>query len=138
MSYSTQEQENLDAVRKALDGAATDFGKLSEVFAEDIEWTITGHGPVARTFHGIASLIDDAEQDLFDRISGTLRVAQKGTWADGNKVFVHMTSAGEAVDGEPYNNEYLYIFTMKDQKAVTCTAWLDRHAYYGIVERIRL
>ncbi len=48
------------------------------------------------------------------------------------------TSAGEAVDGEPYNNEYLYIFTMKDQKAVTCTAWLDLYAYYGIIERIKL
>jgi hypothetical protein len=138
MSYSNEEQLNLNAVQHALQEATTDFAKLAGVFAHDINWTIVGHGPVARTFHGMQDLLDNGETALFERISGHLKVTTNGLWADGDKVFVHMSSAGQAIDGKPYRNEYMYILTMKDGKAVSCIAWLDLYAYYDIVERVRL
>lgn len=138
MSYSNEEQRNLDAVQQALSEAANDFAKLAEVFADNIRWTIVGHGPVARTFHGMSDLLENGENALFQRISGHLKVTSKGVWADGDKVFVHMASAGQAVDGKPYHNEYMYILTMQDGKAVASTAWLDLYAYYDLIERIRL
>lgn len=138
MPYSDEERRNLDAVQSALNEASSDFAKLSGVFSDDIQWTIVGHGPVARTFHGMNDLLENGENALFQRISGHLKVSGKGVWADGNKVFLHMTSAGQAIDGKPYRNEYMYILTMEDGRAVSCTAWLDLYAYYDIVERIRL
>lgn len=103
-----------------------------------MEWTITGYGLVARTFHGMKDLIDNAEQALFDRWDGTAAVATKGVWADGDKVFAHLTSSAKSIDGLPYANEYLYILTMKDGKVVAGTAWLDLHAYYDIINRVKL
>ena len=138
MAYTNEEQRNLNAVQHALEEAAADFSKLSGVFADDIRWTIVGHGTVARTFHGMNDLLDNGENALFQRISGHLKVSSKGVWADGDKVFVHMSSAGQAIDGKPYQNEYMYILTMNDGKAVSCTAWLDLYAYYEILERINL
>lgn len=136
MSYTSEEQTNRTAVQQALEKG--DFSKLSEIFVDDIQWTITGHGSVARTFDGMRDLVDNGEKALLDRISGSLTVSSKGVWADGDKVFLHMTSAGKAIDGQPYRNEYMYILTMKNQKAVACTAWLDLYAYYGIIDRITL
>ena len=138
MSYTNEEQLNLDAVQLALKAASTDFANLAQVFSDDIRWTITGYGPVARTFNGMKDLLDNGETALFQRISGHLKVTSRGVWADGDKVFVHMTSDGQAIDGEPYKNEYMYILTMKDGKAVSCTAWLDLYAYYGIIERVHI
>lgn len=139
MPYSDEEQANLQAVKEALAAAATDFSKFGEaVFAEDVAWTITGHGLVARTFHGVKNLIEYAEKALFDRWDGTAAVETKGVWADGDKVFVHITSSARAIDGLPYANEYLYILTMKDGKVVAGTAWLDLHAYYDIINRVKL
>ena len=34
--------------------------------------------------------------------------------------------------------EYMYILTMKDGTAVSCTAWLDLYAHYGIIERVHI
>ena len=136
MSYSNEEQLNLNAVQHALKEASTDFAKLAEVFADDIQWTIVGHGSVARTFSGMKDLLDNGETALFQRISGHLKVTSKGVWADGDKVFVHMSSAGHAIDGKPYHNEYMYILTMTNGKAISCTAWLDLYAYYDIIERV--
>jgi uncharacterized protein len=139
MAYSEEEQTNVELVRNALAAALTDFGKFGEaIFSDEVEWTITGYGLVARTFHGIKDLIDNAEQALFDRWEGTAAVTTKGVWADGNKVFAHLTSAARAIDGMPYANEYLYILTMKDGKVVAGTAWLDLHAYYDIINRVKL
>ena len=139
MTYSEQEQANVQAVKQALVAAEKDFGKFGEaLFTDDVEWTITGYGLVARTFHGIKDLIDNAEQALFDRWDGTAAVTTKGVWTDGDKVFVHITSAARAVDGLPYANEYLYILTMQNQKVVAGIAWLDLHAYYEIINRVKL
>lgn len=75
---------------------------------------------------------------MFDRWDGTAAVATKGVWADGDKVFVHITSSARAIDGLPYANEYMYILTMRDGKVVAGTAWLDLHAYYEIIDRVKL
>ncbi|MBE7209959.1 MAG: nuclear transport factor 2 family protein [Gluconacetobacter diazotrophicus] len=137
MPSTEQEQDNLRLVTSALDVAARDFKRFGEqLFAEDIKWTITGHGPVARTFHGVEDLINNAEQAMFDRWAAPAAVTTKGVWAVGNKVFTHITSSTTARDGLPYRNEYLYILTMKAGKAVAGTAWLDLHAYYDIVARV--
>lgn len=139
MAYTDEENANRTVVEDALKVAATDFSKLGEnIFSPDVEWTITGHGPVARTFHGMKDLIDNAEQELFDRWAKPAAVTTKGVWADGDKVFVHMRSATTARDGQPYANEYMYILTMRDQKVVAGTAWLDLYAYYDILERVNL
>ena len=139
MPYSDQERSNLEIVKDALAAAATDFSKFGEtIFAPDVAWTITGYGLVARTFYGVDALIDYAEQALFDRWEGPAAVATKGVWADGDKVFTHITSSARAIDGLPYANEYMYILTMKDGKVVAGTAWLDLHAYYAIIDRVKV
>ncbi|MCQ8241804.1 nuclear transport factor 2 family protein [Rhizosaccharibacter radicis] len=139
MSYTDEENANLRVVKNTLAAAADDFSKFgAAIFAENAAWTISGYGLVARTFHGIKDLIDNAEQALFDRWDGTAALRTKGVWADGDKVFTHVASSARAVDGLPYANEYLYILTMKDGKVVAGTAWLDLHSYYGIIDRVKL
>jgi uncharacterized protein len=139
MTYSPEEQTNVQLVKDALAAATTDFGKFGEaIFSDNVAWTITGYGLVARTFHGMKDLIDNAEQALFDRWESMAAVTTKGVWADGDKVFTHLTSSAKAIDGLPYANEYLYILTMKDRKVVAGTAWLDLHAYYDIINRVKL
>ena len=139
MSYTDEERANVGIINTALQAAATDFSKIGEaVFSEDVEWTITGYGLVAKTFYGVKDLIDNAEQALFDRWDGPASVETKGVYADGDKVFVHIKSSARAIDGLPYANEYLYILTMRDQKVVAGTAWLDLHAYYDIINRVKI
>lgn len=137
MSYSAQEQANLQTVQAALADAAQDFTLFFEkVFAQDVEWTIAGHGPVARTYNGMKDLFDNAEADLFRRFAEPLAISTRGVWADGDKVFAWIESASRAIDGQLYANCYMYIMTMKDGKVVSGIEWLDLNAYYDIVGRI--
>lgn len=137
MSYSAQEQANLRIVTDALADAAGDFTRFFETtFATDVEWTIAGHGPVARTYHGMKDLFDNAEEVLFARFAEPLSIVTRGVWADGDEVFARIDSSSTALDGEPYRNGYMYIMTMKDGKVASGIEWLDLNAYYEILERV--
>ena len=78
------------------------------------------------------------EQALSDRWDGTAAVETKGVWADGDKVFTHLTSSARAKGGLPYAIEDMYILIMRDGKVVAGTAWLDLHAYYDILNRVEV
>ncbi|KFC62008.1 Ketosteroid isomerase-related protein [Devosia sp. LC5] len=137
MPYSPQEEANLRVVTEALTDASHDFPKFFEaIFASDAEWTIAGHGPVARTYHGMKDLFDNAEEALFARFAEPLRITTRGVWADGDEVFARIESASRALDGQPYKNEYMYIMTLRDGKVVSGIEWLDLNAYYEILERV--
>ncbi|MFD5320202.1 nuclear transport factor 2 family protein [Streptomyces sp. NPDC127098] len=139
MPYSPVEESNLEIVKGALAAGAEDFTIFfKEIFTESTTWTIAGHGPVAGEYSGLKDLHENAEKALFDRLDGPLAIIPRGIWADGDDVIVRIDSTGRARDGQPYNNGYLYILTMKDGKVVTGIEWLDLHAYYEIVERVAL
>lgn len=139
MPYTPEEESNVATVRAALETGSEDFTKFfTEIFTQDTEWTIAGHGPVARVYHGLQELHDKAEAALFDRLDGPLAITPRGLWADGSDVIIRIDSTGTAIDGKPYRNGYLYVLTMADGKVVSGIEWLDLFAYYEIVERITL
>jgi len=139
MPYSEQEKANLNTVNAGLAAAAEDFTKFFEmIFAHDAEWTIAGHGPVARTYQGMEDLFTNAEEALFSRFAAPLKITPRGVWADGDKVFAQIDSATTAKDGRPYSNGYMYIMSLKDGKVVSGIEWLDLNAYYEILERIEI
>lgn len=138
MSYSNIEQTNLNTVNSALAASSGDFAKFFDLFIDDVEWTLAGHGPVAGTYNSKKELFTKAEEALFARFASPLEISVDGTWADGDKVFARIKSATTAVDGIPYRNEYMYIMTMQDGRVVSGIEWLDFNAYYEIIDRIKL
>ncbi len=139
MSYTPQEEANLRLVTEALESASQDFTKFFEaIFAPDVEWTIAGHGPVARTYRGMKDLFDNAEAALFARFAEPLAIKTRGVWADGTEVFARIDSSSRAIDGKPYKNSYMYIMTLQDDKVVSGIEWLDLNAYYEILDRVEL
>lgn len=139
MSYTATESENLAVINKALVAAADDFGEFFKlVFAADVDWTIAGHGPVARAYSGLEDVYTNAEEALFNRLAEPLKIKVVGIWADDNQVFARIQSASRAIDGAPYSNEYMYILTLRDGQVVSGIEWLDLHAYYEIIRRVPL
>ena len=132
-----QEESNKKIVENALAESAHDFTLFfKNLFIEDVEWTIAGHGPVAATYYGMKELFEKAESALFQRLAQPLAIKTRGVWADGNEVFARIDSESVAIDGNPYKNGYMYIMTLKNGKVVSGIEWLDLNAYYDIVNRI--
>jgi uncharacterized protein len=109
---------------------------FDEVLSPDVRWTIEGPGPVGGVYQGRADLLERAVKPLSNRLQTPIRPQVKGLWADGDHVIVHWHGSATARDGKPYRNAYVWIFQMKEGRAVAVTAMLDLAAYEDVLRRV--
>jgi ketosteroid isomerase-like protein len=134
---ATESQRNKQIVAAAFDrwaAGGSDF--FNEMLAPDMVWTIEGSGPSAGTFRGRDNFIARALRPFASRLSVPVRPVSKRIWADGDHVIIHWTGEGVARDGQPYRNNYAWIFRMAGGKAVEVNAFLDLTAYDDVLRRI--
>lgn len=134
---SDVEARNKQAVIEAFDrwgaGGTTFF---RDMVAPDVVWTIKGSGPSAGVYRGLDTFLSKAVQPFVSRLSTTVRPVSKQVWADGDYVIIQWEGTGEARDGQPYVNSYVWIFHMRDGKAYEVLAYLDLPAYDDVLQRI--
>lgn len=122
-----------EAFAKWSAGGSTFF---DDVLAQNVIWTIKGSSPTAGTYDGRDQFVREAVKPFIERLSAPLRPSVNHIWADGNAVIVYWDGVATAIDGKPYSNSYVWIFTMKDGRASRVTAFLDLELYEDVIKRI--
>lgn len=122
-----------EAFEKWSAGGSTFF---DDVLAHNVIWTIKGSSPTAGTYDGRDQFVREAVKPFIERLSAPLRPSVNHIWADGNAVIVYWDGVATAIDGKPYSNSYVWIFTMKDGRASRVTAFLDLELYEDVIKRI--
>ena len=131
------ETRNEQIVARAFDRwAAGGTGFFQEVLSPDIVWTIKGSGPSAGIFRGRQNFIDRAVTPFASRLSRPVRPTVRDIWSEGDQVVVHWDGQATARDGRPYRNSYVWIFRMREGRAVEATAFLDLTPYDDVLRRI--
>ncbi|CAA9524190.1 MAG: Secreted protein [uncultured Sphingomonadaceae bacterium] len=116
--------------------AAGGTGFFEELLSPDIVWTIKGSGPSAGVFRGRREFLDRAVRPFAARLSRPIRPTVRGIWSEDDRIVVHWDGEGTARDGRPYRNSYVWIFRMRDGRAVEATAFLDLAPYDDVLRRI--
>lgn len=106
---------NRELVRSIMDDLArADRGPLFDAMADDVTWRWMGVSTWSRTFEGKKQVIDT----LFGGVDATLNDASSDEvheiFADGDHVVVEHTGRNETPDGRQYNNNYCWVFTIRD------------------------
>ena len=109
---------------------------FDEVIADEVIWTIKGSGPSAGTYHGREAFMAHAVRPFFARLSTPVRPRHFQIWADGAHVIAQWEGHAVARDGQPYRNEFVWIFRMRNGKAIEVTAFLDLTRYDDVLRRI--
>jgi ketosteroid isomerase-like protein len=138
-SAQTHTERNRRIIEQAFEqwsrGGRTFF---QDVLAPDVVWTIKGTSPAAGTYRSRQDFLARAVKPFADRLASPVRPARTQVWADGDHVIVHWDGAGQAADGRPYHNSYVWIFRMAGQHATEVTAFLDLVPYDDVLERVPL
>jgi ketosteroid isomerase-like protein len=125
-----QEARNRTLVTDAFERWSTGTGDVFSLLADDVVWHITGFDPaVAKTYRSRQSLLDAAATPLRARLSKPLKPTVRKIWTDGDDVLVHWDGAASFNDGTQYRNTYLWIMTIRRQRIVAVTAFLDNAAF---------
>jgi uncharacterized protein len=105
---------------------AGDIPAMLDLLAEDITYWLAGK-PGSNATAGARTKGEMA--DIFRRMeaamTGPLRMAVKGTVAEGDKVAVEAMSRGALRNGRVYEQEYHVLFTLRDGKIAAAREYLD-------------
>lgn len=133
-SQASRNKTLVSAAFQRWSDGGTDF--FTEMLAPDVVWTIEGSGPSAGRFEGRETFIRRAVRPFVTRLSTPVRPVETEVWADGDHVIIRWEGEAVAGDGAPYENSYVWIFRMADDRAVEVTAFLDLVPYDDVLRRI--
>lgn len=123
---SSVEERNRKVISGAFERWARGEGDVFSLLTDDARWQIIGSDPeIAKTYRSREELLAGAARPLAARLTTPLKPTVRRIWADGEDVLVHWDGSAELFNGTTYRNSYLWIMTVKDDRVVAVTAFLD-------------
>jgi len=109
------------------------FEELSKVnsapfvanMADDFRWTVTGTTKWSRTYEGKHSVLVELFGPLRARINGRIRTKAHRLIAEGDYVVVEARGSNMTKSGQPYNNNYCFVFRLSDNRLKEVTEYFD-------------
>jgi ketosteroid isomerase-like protein len=104
-------------------------GDIDGMFApmtDDVTFRVIGdHALGQRTYQGKEDITNNLLMTIFARLDGGVEVTIISIAAEDEKVFLHFTGKAQTVDGDPYNNEYVQLFSFRDGKISAVVEFMD-------------
>ena len=95
------------------------------LFADDIVFDIKGTTPVSGVYKGLDQLISDFFTPWRKQIDGDLTVTADELIGEGERVVALAKGAAKTVFGTDYNNDYVFIFTVKGGQIAEVVEYCD-------------
>ena len=131
-----KEDSNKALVQASFDRWISGTGGPFELLASDVEWTIVGSSPLARTYRSKQEFIDTVINPFNARMSKPLIPTVRGIFADGDTVIILFDASATVKDGKPYQNTYTWYFHMKDTKVFKAIAFFDNRDFDEFWNRV--
>ena len=126
MNQTSNRESAEKAFRDWQDGA----GYITDLLADDLQWTIVGRSQVTETYHSKEQFVGEVLQPFGARFSEPFRpVTIRGVFADGDTVVVLWDGVGTRLDGKPYENTYAWFMRFQEGLVVEATAFYDSIAF---------
>jgi len=132
----TKEDRNKSLVQASFDHWKSGSGGPFELLAPDVEWTIVGSSPLAKTYKSKKAFIDEVIDPFNAHMSKPLVPTVCGIYADGDMVITLFDAEATVSDGRPYRNTYTWYFQMRDAKVIKAIAFFDNRHFDEFWNRV--
>jgi ketosteroid isomerase-like protein len=96
-----------------------------DALADDLRWITPGNSVWSRTFHGKQAVLDDLLGPVRAQLVERVRLTLRRTIADADHVVVEAKGQATTKSGEPYDNDYCFIYRFSGGKIVEVVEYLD-------------
>ena len=115
---------------------AADGDTIHDSFAETATWTLAGELPISGTWKGRDVIIDEFLAKAMSNFEpGSVSLEITAMIAEGDQLALRWTSRARTLDGVPYENECIGVFTVNDGKIQSVREFMDTHYAYKALER---
>jgi len=95
------------------------------LFADDIVYDLKGTTPVSGVYRGLDQIVNEFFVPWRKQIDGDLVVQVDEMIAEGERVVVLGRGAAKTVFGLRYDNDYAFVFTVRDGRITQVVEFLD-------------
>ncbi|WP_231644500.1 nuclear transport factor 2 family protein [Mycolicibacterium baixiangningiae] len=132
----TPQQRNAEVVRNAFAlGVGHDAHTFYSILAEDVQWTVA-RADAPRTYTSRSQFLQEGAGPIQSRLTGPIQANVRQLIAENDVVVAIWDGAATARDGRPYFNSYAWVLTMRDERVVRATAFLDLVVLNELLERV--
>jgi uncharacterized protein len=130
-----KEDRNKSLVQASFDRWKSGTGGF-ELLAPDVEWTIVGSSPFAKTYKNKKEFIDEVIDPFNSRMSKPPVPTVRGIYPDGDTVIILFDAEATVRDGKPYFNTYGWYFEMRNIKVEKAIAFFDNRHFDEFWNRV--
>ena len=105
--------------------AAGDAQGAFALFDESVSYTLRGTTPVSGTYVGMESLVADFFTPWRKQIDGEIALTVNRLIGEGDQVVALARGEAKTVFGLPYDNDYVFVFEVRDGKIHSVDEYLD-------------
>ncbi len=100
--------------------------EIASLFADDVRWIAPGSSPVGSLHEGKPAVLElmSTGLGLYDT-TRPMEMDFTAIAAEGERVFVEMTLRATTRSGEPYENQYVFVFCIRDGRIIEIHEYLD-------------
>jgi len=110
---------------------AGDEASIRECFADEATWTLAGELPISGTWEGRDAIVGEFLATAMAHYKpGSVSLEITGMIAEGDSVALQWTSRAHTLDGSPYENECIGVFTVRDGRIRAVHEYMDTHYAY--------
>ncbi|QNJ90590.1 nuclear transport factor 2 family protein [Mycolicibacterium fluoranthenivorans] len=132
---TVREQRNAELVRDAFARGVGDETSFFSVLAEDVQWTVA-RAEDPRTYTSRSEFLREGVAPIQSRLNGPIQANVQQLITDNDVVVAVWDGTATARDGLPYVNSYTWVMTMRDERVVRASAYLDFVALNALLERV--
>lgn len=129
------EQRNAQVVRDAFALGVGGEDTFYSILADDVQWTVA-RAAAPTTYTGREQFLRDGAGPIVARLNGPIRADVRELITDGDVVVALWDGTATARDGRPYVNRYAWVMTLRDERVVRVTAYLDLAALNDLLQRV--
>ncbi|WP_370329873.1 nuclear transport factor 2 family protein [Mycolicibacterium hippocampi] len=134
-SRSGEQQRNADVVRQAFGRGVGGENSFFSILADDVHWTVA-RAVEPTTFSSRSHFLQDGAGPIQARLVGPIEAHVRELITEGDVVVAIWDGTATARDGRPYVNSYVWVMTMRDEKVVRATAFLDLVTLNELLDRV--
>ena len=110
---------------------AEDGETIGASFADDATWTLAGELPISGTWVGRQAIVSEFLPTAMSHYApGSVSLEITRMIAEGDNVALQWTSRARTLDGNPYENHCIGVFTVRDGKITSVREYMDTHYAY--------
>jgi len=106
-------------------GARGDMDACFAMLADDVVWTNIGSTKFSGTYTGRQQLAENLLGPLFGQLKAGIASEVEQLVAEGDTVVAQTSGTAETLDGNPYNNTYCQVITVRDGRIAAVTEYMD-------------